>query len=233
MGKNFKEVLKAKQERAERESRPKVEWFSLKNGETKFIRFLQEFDTDHRNYDSKYGTALFLDEHVSPEDWSRKAVCTMEDEGRCFACEMDKEVLKIVDENGKDRWHPWGQKSNFYVYVVDNKGDVKVLSRPTSNKLFDAICEEIDENDNSITDVTFKISKGPNKSDSWELRKTSKEHFELPEIPELADLSAAVGFKVTYAEQRNFYIPGSKEATVASEPSVSTATSAQKVGEDW
>lgn len=233
MGQSFKDVMKAKKEKAERDSRPKVEWFSLKNGETKYIRFLQELDEDMRNFDSKFGTAEFLLEHVSPEDWARKAVCTMEDEGRCFGCEMNKEVEKVVDENGKDKWRPWAPKSNFYIYVVDAKGDVKVMSRPTGNKLFDALTKEIDENDNSLTDLTFEISKGPNKSDAWEVRPTKKNHFELPEIPEIVDLGSAVGFKVPYAEQRSFYVPGSgKTETQAESPTVS-GVPAEKVGENW
>jgi hypothetical protein len=232
MGNNFKAVMKAKQERAERTERPKVEWFSLKNGETKYVRFLQEFDTDHRNYDSTFGTAVFLTEHVSPEEWSRKALCTIDDEGRCFACEMDKEQPKIV-EDGKDRWHPWGQKSNFYVYVVDNKGDVRVMSRPTTGKFFDAICEEIEENDNSLIDLTFKVSKGPANQNPWEIRSTKKEQFEVPSLPELIDLNTAVGHKVTYAEQKGFYLPhAAKSAPAADVPTVSSST-AQKIGEDW
>jgi hypothetical protein len=236
MSKSFKEVLKAKKEKQDRDSRPKVEWFSLKNGETKYIRFLQEFDTDARNYDSTLGTALFLVEHVSPEEWSRKALCSMEDEGRCFACEMDKQepyqLLDEVDGNGnkKKRWHPWGQKSNFYVYVVDNKGDVKVMSRTTDGKLFDSLVEEIEENDDSLTDLTFKISKGSANQNPWEVRKTTKEHFDLPDIPELVDLSSAVGLKVAYAEQRNFYLPGSKEATTSTESSREDSTA---IGENW
>jgi hypothetical protein len=234
MGQTFKDVMRQKQERAERETRPKVEWFSLKNGETKYIRFLQELDTDMRNYDSKFGTAVFLQEHIAPDDWSRKALCTIDDEGRCFGCEMNKEVEKIVDENGKDKWRPWAQKSNFYIYTVDNKGAVKVLSRPTGNKLFDRLTEEVDENDNSLTDITFKLSKGPNKSDAWEVRKTTKEHFELPDIPELVDLNAAVGFKVPYADQRSFYLPNNGSGQTKEIPTVSSAaTSSQTVGEDW
>ncbi len=228
MSQTFKDILKQKQERAERNERPKVEWFTLKNNESKNVRFLQEFDTDMRNYDSKFGTALFLTEHVSPEEWSRKALCSFEDEGRCFACEMDKEQPKIV-EDGKDRWHPWGQRTNFYVYVVDSKGDVRVISRPTSGKFFDAIVYEIGENDNSITDVTFKISKGATNQAPWELRSTKKEHFELPEIPELVDLKSAVGLKVTYAEQRGFYLP----ATKTDKPATENVSNPSTVGEDW
>lgn len=233
MGNSFKDVVKANKERAERTERPKVEWFSLKNGETKYIRFLQEFDTDQRNYDSTFGTAVFLTEHVSPEEWSRKALCTMDDEGRCFACEMDKEEPKIVVD-GKDKWHPWGQKSNFYVYVVDNKGDVRVMSRPTTGKFFEAICDEIELNDNSLTDLTFKISKGNANQNPWEIRSWKKEHFEVPELPELVDLNTAVGLKITYAEQRGFYLPTAKEAPKGETVTVSSsAGSAQKVGEDW
>lgn len=238
MSQSFKDVLKARKEKEERESRPKVEWFSLKNGETKYVRFLQEFDTDMRNYDSKFGTALFLTEHVSPEEWSRKALCSYEAEGRCFACEMDKEepfqLLDERDQNGnqKKRWHPWGQKSNFYVYVVDPKGDVRVMSRTTEGKLFDALLKEIEENDNSLTDITFEISKGNANQNPWEIRPTKKNHFELPEIPELVDLKSAVGLKVAYAEQRNFYLPGSKETT-PSATSTESKPKAETVGENW
>ena len=237
MSQSFKDVIKAKKEKQDRETRPKVEWFSLKNGETKYIRFLQEFDTDAPNYDSQYGTALFLVEHVSPDEWSRKALCSMEDEGRCFACEMDKEepfqLLDELDANGKPkkRWHPWGQKSNFYVYVVDVKGDVRVMSRTTDGKLFDSLVDEIELNDGSLTGETFKISKGTANQNPWEIRSWKKEHFELPELPELVDLKSAVGLKVAYADQRNFYLPGSKDAT----PAASTAVKEESatIGENW
>jgi|ERR1044072_4986120 hypothetical protein len=237
MGTNFKDVLKAKAERAEREDRPKVEWFSLKNGETKFIRLLQEFDTDMRNYDSKFGTAEFLVEHQSPEEWSRKALCTTDTEGRCFACAMDKEEPFILldeldgDGNRKKKWHPWGQKTNFYVYVVDNKGAVRVLSRTTDGKLFDSLVEEAEENNNSLTDITFKISKGSANQNPWEIRKTTKEHFELPEIDELVALSTAVGLKVPFEDQKNFYLPKSNnnKADVA----VNVPSTEKKIGEDW
>jgi hypothetical protein len=237
MSLKFKDVLKARKEKQDRDSRPKVEWFSLKNGETKYIRFLQEFDTDARNYDSTFGTAVFLVEHVSPEDWGRKALCTIADEGRCFACEMDKEepfhLLDELDGNGKQKkkWHPWAQRSNFYVYVVDNKGEVKVMSRSTDSKLFDALVDEIELNDDSLTDLTFKISKGPQNQNPWEIRSWKKEHFEIPDLPELIDLNTAVGYKVEYSEQRNFYLPGEK-STTATAPSVQKDTP-KDIGENW
>lgn len=230
MGKDFKAILKEKAERAERESRPRADWFSLKNGETKLVRFLQEFDTDMRNYDSQFGTAQFLVEHVSPQEWSRKALCSFEDEGRCFACEMDKEEPFVMEE-GKKKWHPWGQKSSFYVYVVDQKGDVKVMSRPTNGKLFDALVDEIAENDNSLTDITFKLSKGSANQNPWEVRSTKKDHFELPEIAEVVDLSTVVGLKVPYADQKGFYLPaGRQDAPVNPDAPKSDDT---KVGENW
>lgn len=241
MGKSFKEILKEKQERAERDNRPKVDFFKLKENETRYIRFLQEFDEDMRNYDSTFGTAEILVEHVSAVEWTRKAVCTYDSEGRCFGCEMDEAEPSITEKNraGEEytRWHPWGQKSTFYVYVVDSDGKVEVLSRQTNNALFDKIVEEISDNDNSITDVTFKVSKGKNKSDSWELKAlkdTHANHFELPELPaELPVLADVVGLKVPYADQRKFYIPGTKTETEnESVPSVG-ATDDKDTGADW
>lgn len=237
--KSFKDVIKEKQERAERENRPKVDFFKLKENETRYIRFVQEFDEDMRNYDSKLGKAAILVEHTSADEWTRKAVCSYDSEGRCYACEKDqdepsREEFKN-DGTKYTKWHPWGQKSTFYVYVVDKNGSVEVLSRPTSNALFDKILEEIKDNDNSILGVTFRVSKGKNKSDSWDLKalkESSPDHFELPELPaELPVLEDTVGLRVAYSEQKKFYSPnaGSSEKTERTEEK----TDSTRQGEDW
>jgi hypothetical protein len=226
MGTNFKDVLKRNQERSDRADRPKVNWFKLERNETKFIKFLQEFDTDMRNYDSARGTALFLVEHVSPESFSRKALCSFDDEGNCFACEMDKQQPSIGEGEDK-KWHPWGQKTNFYVYVIDKEGEISVMSRPTIGKFFDSIVEEIGENNNSLTDLGFKISKGPKNNSPWELKAKDSYDFDLPDVTELTDLSTVVGLKVPYEEQRGFYLPAGKDAPAESEKDAS------KVGENW
>ena len=220
----LKDILNKKAEQAERADRPKVDWFTLKPNQEKRIKFLQELDTDMRNYDSTRGTALFLVEHTSAEEYTRRAECSFEAEGRCFACEMD-EIQPSIEEKNNTRWHPWGQKTNMYIHVVDEDGKVTVLSRSAPGKFFDAIYEEaVEENDNSLTDLTFKIKKGPQQNSPWEIKAT-KQSFEVPEIAELVDLETAVGRKVPYADQKKFYLPkGVATEAPAETPKADTAT---------
>lgn len=229
MTRTLKDVLKRKAEQAERSNRPDFNWFTLAKNETKRVRFLQEFDSDMRNYDSSKGTALFLLEHVSPRDFTRRANCTIDTQGRCFACEMDVEEPSI-GEGDKKQWHPWGQRENFYIQVVDEKGKVYVLSRSTSGKFFDALVDEaVEENDNSLTDITFKISKGDKNNSPWEVKSTKSE-FDVEDVVELVDLEAAVSRNIDYVEQRNFYIPGGK---VEKEDAPAKVETAKDVSEDW
>jgi hypothetical protein len=211
------DVLKKKQERAERSDRPDVNWFSLNDNNPARVRFLQEIDPDAPHYEESKGSALFLVEHVSPQDFRRKAECTMETEGRCFACEMNQEEPKAN----------WWAKTNFYVQVLDAKDDkVKILSRPAPGTFFDALFEwATDENNGSVVAdsdgkaVTFNIRKGPNKTDSWVPMPTNK-HLEVPEGTQLVDLTKAIGVKVEYEKQRNFYLPkGSNRDDTPSEKS--------------
>lgn len=226
----LKDILAKKAEQEERADRPKVEWFTLAANKEKKIRFLQELDTDMRNYDSKRGTALFLVEHVSAVDFKRRAECSYDAEGRCFACEMD-DVQPSIEENGNTRWHPWGQKTNMYIHVVDEEGNLSVLSRPAPGKFFDAIYDEaVNENENSLVDLTFKISKGSKQNSPWEI-KTTKQGFDVPDIAELVDLETAVGRKIPYAEQKKFYLPkGAAEETKSESPKVDTTTDSSV---DW
>lgn len=201
MGKTLADVLKKRQEAAERADRPKIDYFSLANNNPARIRFLQELDPDAPNYDKDKGSALFLVEHTSPQQFTRKAICTMETEGRCFACEMNQ-------EQPKERW--WS-RINMYVQVFDAKDEkVKVLSRSAPGPFFDQLVdwanEENEEHPGSVVGPTFKISKGPNKTDSWVVTKTNRV-LELPDVVELVDLTQAVGANVEYDKQRNFYLP--------------------------
>lgn len=218
------DVLKQRKEREERTSRPDFNWFTLKGKKdnTVRLRFLQELDSDCRNYDATRGSVLFETEHVSPRDFRRRASCTYETEGRCFGCEMDLEE-PMIEEDEKERWHPWGRKTNMYALVYTEDGKVEVLSRPADGKFFDSLYDECTvENDNSITDVTFKISKGNSKNSPWEL-KTTKAELDVPEVVELVDLEQAVVRHIPYAEQKNFYIPLAKDEE-PQEPKKETAT---------
>ena len=73
---------------------PKVKWLKLADGQSVKIRFIEELDEDSANYAEKRGLALVVKEHVNPKDYKRKAVDTMETEGRDWAEEMHRKDPK-------------------------------------------------------------------------------------------------------------------------------------------
>lgn len=220
MALSLKDIKKKLQEQEERNSRPDVEWFSLKGRKTPiFIQFLQELDEESPTYDSARGKAVFLLEHVSPFDFKRRGECSLEAEGSCFPCEKnaDEPFLKIA---GEDIKFPWAQKTNLYIYVIDDDGKVKVLSRGAySSFVTKAIDYVSDEGEGSLTGTTFKITKGPQKNSAWEL-STTKQKLDVPADLELPDLNAVVGRKIKYNEQSKFYMVN-QEPVVEAEPKVS------------
>lgn len=230
MALDLNDVLRKKRQQQDNADRPKVEWFSLKEKNPIKVRFLQEFSEDSPSFDSTRGKVVFLAEHTSPYDFRRRAECTAETEDRCFACDMNKIETKL-SVNGEDKNFPWSQKTNMYTWVATEDGDVKVLSRPALGTFLDQL---LDFNDNdgegSITNHEFKISKGAAKNDKWSLNVQLKTSFELPDLSELPDLETAVGRKVTYAEQKKFYIPEPKDED---KPQVTQASAKVASDIDW
>jgi hypothetical protein len=213
MGLNLDDVLRKKRQQQENAERPKVEWFGVggKHKNPVKVRFLQEFSADSPNYDSSRGTILFLAEHTSPYDFKKRAECTADTEGRCFACEMNKVEIKGT-YNGEEKNYPWSQKTNMYTWIATEDGELKVLSRPAPGTFFDQLHDfNLDDGEGSITKHEFKISKGSAKNDKWSLSVQLKTSFELPDLSELVDLETAVGRKIAYADQKNFYIPTPKD----------------------
>lgn len=201
----LQDILKKKKEQDER-VKVDFDWFSLKEKNPIRIQFLQDLSEDSTGYDSTRGAVLFLSEHTSARDFKRRAVCSMDAEGRCFGCEM-QEAEPYVIEDGKKIYGKWAAKTNLYVQVVTEDGDVKVLSRPAPGNFFDQILREHnEENDNTLLGETYTIEKGKNKSDPWRLSST-KRAIAVPDDVKLVDLSVAVERKIPYEEQKAFYLP--------------------------
>lgn len=226
------DVLRKKRQQAENAERPKVEWFSLAKKNPVRTRFLQEFTEDSPTYDANVGKVLFLAEHVSPYDFKRRAECSYDTEGRCFACEMNKEETQVkIGTEIKN--YPWSQKTNMYTYIVTEDQEVKVLSRPAPGSFFDQLHDfAMDDGEGSITKHEFKISKGPQRNDKWNVSVQLKTTIEVPDLSELVDLEKAVGRKIPYAEQKKFYLPEQKEEQ-ASEATSAPASQASSGNFDW
>ena len=82
-----------------KEDSPKVRWLKLADGQSVKIRFIEELDEDSAHFDSKRGLALVVKEHTNPKDYKRKAVDTMDSEGRDWAEEMYRK-----DPKGNSGW---------------------------------------------------------------------------------------------------------------------------------
>jgi hypothetical protein len=96
---------------------PKVRWLKMDDGQSAKVRFVNELDADSPNYDEVRDLAIVVSEHTNPKDYKRKAVCTMDSEGRCYGCEMARKEPKggwrarlrfytnlLVDDGLEDRY---------------------------------------------------------------------------------------------------------------------------------
>lgn len=86
--------LKEKTERTGSSSGLSRENFlALKSGESVRLFFRQELTEDGKNFSSKFGAANIVSIHVSPLDFVKKMVCTLDDpnnDNRCWACSASR-----------------------------------------------------------------------------------------------------------------------------------------------
>ena len=130
-------------------------FFNLKGGENAKVRLLQEFEVEALNYDERRGLIEVIEEHASPKDFKKTAVCTAESEGRCWACEQTSNP-----EIGK-KWKP---KLRLYanVLVRDPEGGpakVKILKRGFSDKDIGETLIGIAEEFEGVTGQDIKLSR--------------------------------------------------------------------------
>lgn len=199
VGQGLAGIRKAKEEAAARRAemdRPKVQWFTLKNRSNGArVRFLQELDEESPNYDPSRGTLITILEHQAPgkEGWKARAMCTYEKEGRCFACEKNREAPTAG----------WKAKTNMYVNVLDEDGVVKVLSRNVNNAFVDTLVEWFSST-LTITDRTFKLKQtGEGMNTTWTM--TPAPDLDAV-VGELYDLEQAVLRHVPYENQKEYYL---------------------------
>lgn len=187
----------------------KVVWFSLDDGKSAKVRFLQELDGDSPNYSEKNDLGFIAVEHVGPGDngWRRKALCTA-DEGDCFPCEQRR-----LD------WENWKKASSrLYINVLVNPETdeefVAVLSQGTSAKAITPTLIEYAGETGSITDRVWKITRNGLKTEtSYTPVAFDKKEFEKSvEDYELFDLDRCVRH-VPYDEQEAFFVPSESAAT--------------------
>jgi len=180
---------------------PKVRWLKLADGQSAKIRFVEELDADSAHYAEARGLAIVVKEHTNPKDYKRKALDTMDSEGRDWAEEMHR----------KDPKAGWRARLRFYCNVIVDDGleppYVAVWSQGISKQsAFDTIREYALET-GSISNLTWKLKRnGQGIETNYTLIPTSPdtEPFAWVGI-EPFNLDKVVRH-VPYAEQEAFYL---------------------------
>jgi hypothetical protein len=179
----------------------KATWVKIEDGESIKVRFLQELDPDSPTYNEKKGLGFIAIEHTNPSDYRRKALCSMDDQGKCYGCEQHR----------KDYKAGWKGKPRLYINVlVDNGKDdpfVAVLSQGISGKTITPTLNEYAKEMGSITNLMWRIKRTGLKTDtSYTIIPLQKDESEFDSsVLELHDLLATAVRDLPYVEQDAFF----------------------------
>lgn len=188
-------------EKPKTEGGSKVRWLKLADGQAVKIRFIEELDEDSPNYDSTRGLSLVVKEHTNPRDFRRRAVDTMDIEGRDWAEEQHR----------KDPKAGWKGKLRFYCNVLVDDGMEEPYAAVWSMgvgkmSVFNTVREYALET-GSVSNLSWKLKRSgqgtetnytliPSGPDTEPFTWSGVEPFQL----ELAL------HQVPYAEQEAFYM---------------------------
>lgn len=179
----------------------KVRWLKLEDGQSAKVRFVNELDEDSPNYDAARDLSIVVSEHTNPKDYKRKAVCTMESEGRCFGCEMARKEPKSG----------WRARFRFYTNLLVDDG----LDQPYVAVWSQGVGKQSAFN----TLKEYAIETGSISNRVWRMKRqgsgTDTTYILLPGDPDTDkhDWSGVEPFnlekvvrEVTYVEQESFYL---------------------------
>jgi hypothetical protein len=198
-------------EKPKSEGGSKVRWLKLADGQAVKIRFIEELDEESPNYDANRGLSLVVKEHTNPRDFRRRAVDTMDSEGRDWAEEQHR----------KDPKAGWKGKLRFYCNVLIDDGMeepfVAVWSMGVGKmSVFNTIREYALET-GSISNLTWKLKRsGQGTETNYTLIPSvpDTEPFEWSGI-EPFPLEMAL-HQIPYAEQEAFYMGYDSPSTSSS-----------------
>lgn len=186
----------------------KVRWLKLDDGESVKVRFVNELDENSKLYDEDRGLAIVVSEHTNPKDYKRKAVCTLDDEGRCFGCEMHR----------KDMRAGWRPRLRFYTNVIVDDGAQDPYAAVWSmgvikSSNFNTIREYALESE-GVSNMTWKVKRngmGTETNYTMIPGPTDSEPFNWSSV-EYYPLESAIR-QVPYSEQESFYFGFDNPAT--------------------
>ena len=223
--KGLKSINKYEEEqekkRAERD-RPKTVWFKLADKQKVEIAFLQELDDESPNYSAKNGLGVLAVEHTNPENFRRRAVCSIDDEGACYGCEKHQEDYTLG----------WKGKTRLYINVLVNDGEnepfVAVMSQSNSGQSITPTLRDEAIDEGTISTKWFAISKAGKGTETNYTLRAKKEHGLNVEDYEVFNLEENVLRQVPYNMQEAHYLDGAAPAEKTDEGTDGGDTSAPK-----
>jgi len=181
--------------------KPRVRWLKLADGQAVKIRFIEELDEESSNYSPGRGLSLVVKEHTNPKDYRRKAVDTMDAEGRDWAEEMHR----------KDPKAGWRGRLRFYCNVLVDDGIeepyVAIWSMGVSKQSSFNTIREYALETGSISNLTWKLKRnGQGTETSYTLIPSApdSEPFDWGSV-EPFNLDLALNH-IPYAEQEAYYL---------------------------
>ena len=198
----------------------KGRWLQLKDGQSLKIRFMQEIDPDSPSYIEKAGLAFIAVEHTNPKDYKRKALCTIEDQGRCYGCEMHR----------RDPKAGWKGRSRFYANVLVDDGEedpyVAIFSQGAGPKSATPEIINYAGETGSISNLNWKLKRTGTATDTnysiIPLPTADAKPIDLEKY-ELFDLAKTAVRDVEYTEQENFYLGITSDSSSHETSSTSSA----------
>lgn len=213
----------------------KALWFKLLDKQKAKGLFLQELDEESPNYSEKNGLGIVAIEHNNPAKgmFMRKALCTLESEGRCWACE----------QHHKDYKAGWKQKPRLYINFLllespqlatfeKNEPTVVVLSQGLSESQISPALFEQAGLFGTITTKEFQIKRnGAGFNDTSYLLTALAEHDLKVEDYELYDLDKIVRH-VPYEQQAAHYLDGGTAAPASEGEAAGGVNSSASTADD-
>lgn len=180
----LREYQDEQKRRAAERDRPKADWMIwTSHGEkgkgssvdTVIARFLNDWNEDTPLFKAN-GAPILAVEHQAPGDkgFQRRALCTLDTEGQCFACE--RHALRLEEDKGG-----WKQRTNFYINALVDFGDVQkvvIMSRNANASFVSDLLQEL-EDEGDISEANYRVKvTGDKTTTKWGLKR-QKEAFDV------------------------------------------------------
>lgn len=178
----------------------KGRWLKLADNQSVKITFLQELDADSPTYNKDNGAGFLAVEHTNPKDYRRKALCSMDDQGRCFGCEQHRKDMKAG----------WKGKSRLYINVLADDGNedpyVAIMSQGSGPKSATPSVIEYANETGSITNIQWRLKRSGQSTETSYIITPLITSNVSSEKHELFDLEKIAVRDIPYAEQESFYL---------------------------